>query len=206
MMKNFCTILLLSIFPISAFAASAESGEYTWALLKNKPKNVSSFYMEKGKVYPDGSIDAVPIKVDLDTFVVSVKEGDNLGNFWAKDKNHAYRAYDRLKDADAASFEVMTTLVAKDNKHVHCWNPGLGGFDGEVNKLADPKTFKILRSPEDSAHSQFFYYRDAKHIYSKWCALIKDADPDSFEMVANPTTSFDAKDKNRKYGLGEVAK
>lgn len=204
-MKSYITFFFLIVFNFTtAVAAPQIESAYEWILLNSSPKPLSSFSIRNGKIYPGGEEDQDPIKgADIATFKVAVK--GSRKNFWAKDKNHVYFSANVLSQADVKTFVLLSEQIAKDKNHVYCWDFNKGGFSGELNTLGNPNTFKMLTSPGDLPDSQFWYYRDANHIFSKWCTLVDGADPNSFEMVPNPTTKFDAKDKWRKYSLGRAS-
>ena len=189
--------------------AASQSATYRWLPIHSK--QVNSFYIERGRIFPSGEEDPVPIEgTDIATFQVAVFSGSGLaGNGrasnWARDKGHFYFAGQIIAGADSKTFTIVDGQVAKDSRHVYCWDFGKGGeFKGEVNTIADPTTFRKLTAPNGGVESQFWYYQDAKHVFSKWCTLVDGADPETFQMVANPTVDFDARDKNRKYGLGQA--
>jgi hypothetical protein len=186
--------------------------KFEWVSIRDISKSPTTFYVSQGKIYPGGEQDPEPLKdVDINTFKVAIpkkemkkKSSTCRDSYWGKDKRHVYFANTVLAQADTATFEPLSEQIGKDKNHVYCWDFHRGGFAGEVNQIADPRTFRKLIAPGDSLDSQFWYYRDATNIFSKWCTLVQGADPQSFEMIKNPTEKFDAKDSKRKFSLGKA--
>jgi hypothetical protein len=200
--------LLATTLMTSTANAFFREATFRWLPLQSVPPQNTVYYIQKGSLYGDGSEDSKPmVNVDRASFEVAVPtsfQADDQSS-WGRDKSHIFFGDLIMHDVDRSTFVALSEQTAKDKDHVYCWDYASSkGFGGDLNKLADPKTFKLLTSPGDKADSQFWYYRDANHIFNKWCTQVQGADPKTFEMVNNPTTGFDAKDALNRFALGKI--
>lgn len=112
------------------------------------------------------------------------KTFEDLGNYYAKDKNHAYFKGKRIIGADAATFTMNEYGVPSDQNGAY--------IDGYTVVGADPLTIRKISNSSYSLDQDSVYFQDIPLL---------GADPESFEILESNSSKlrFYAKDKNNFY-------
>lgn len=111
--------------------------------------------------------------VDIETF-------EDLGNYYAKDKNYAYFKGRRIIGADAASFTMNEYGIPSDQNGAY--------VEGYIIVGADASTIqKIPNSP---------YHKDKYSVYFQEIPLL-GSDPKSFKVLKDPSS------QTQKYGIDQ---
>ena len=86
--------------------------------------------------------------------------------FYVKDKNHVYHQGQKIQEANADTFELLTKTYSKDKNHVFSYN--------EKIESADVNTFQVMGN----------YARDKNHVYFG-ATILTDVDSSSFKVFEN---------------------
>ena len=131
-------------------------------------KLFSQYSIDNGIVYIYGR----PVTgADINSFEI-------LSDSYAKDKSHVYNADRIIKDADPASFIILSdSAYAKDKTRVYRL--------GTAIKEADPDSFELFGDTDFS--------KDKNNVY--YAGILSAADTESFEILNSPY----ARDKNHFY-------
>lgn len=129
----------------------------------------------------------------LPSMLLNLQEGVPNSGYFTKGEA-VYLDGRRIKEADAATFEVLTLdeYYAKDQTHVF--------FHGKVVVGANPKTFAAVKPPVDASEPHAssdrspLYWRDAQHVYFNGKPM-EGAEATSFVHFSGPYS----KDSNRVY-------
>ena len=106
----------------------------------------------------------------------------NLGMGFRKDELHIYYDDTIVKDADPATFEIVSRDWSRDSKSYF--------FHGKLVSYIDRATFQDL---------DYHYGKDKNNVYYD-DQIIKDADANTFQHIQG---TQDGKDKNGCYRYGE---
>ena len=138
-----------------------------------------SYWKDKTGVY-DGRCN----KLDIDQrTVITLKKQTNF----LKDKDHIYVDAKIIKEADRASFRVLSSSFAKDKKSIF--------YKDRVLHGADSRTFKVIDS---------YYSKDKNNVYYL-DKVVKGADVETFRDTLKSRISNDKtyKDKHGEIHRGE---
>lgn len=114
----------------------------------------------------------------LPSMLLNLQKGVPNSGYFSKGEA-VYLDGRKIKEADAATFEVLTLdeYYAKDQTHVF--------FHGKVVAGADPKTFTAVNPPIDDLEEEVpsdqtpVYWKDAYHVYYRE-KIVEGADVNSF--------------------------
>lgn len=112
---------------------------------------------------------------------------------YAKDKNHAYYNCDVIEGANSKSFTVLASDVAKDDVSVFCGKTKL--------KNADSESFYVFPLQTGKGTITADYSKDKNNVYYRCKHIVKNADPNSFEII----NSYFAKDAKHIFNNGRIA-
>lgn len=148
---------------------------------------------DENHIYDDGEVIA---DADVKTF----GRLSPVDEYLFKDKNNVYH-YDcpgqgyfpcffkKLENADPGTFETLSKIYAKDNKHIYYLGYPDGSGESGIIKDADPNTFQYLSET---------YAKDKNNVYYDYgygVEIIEEADPSTFKVK----TDGYSEDKNNKY-------
>ncbi|MEO6546645.1 MAG: DKNYY domain-containing protein, partial [Ferruginibacter sp.] len=143
---------------------------------------------------------------------------------YAKDAASVFYLYNKISEADLATFSIIGNGFSKDKAHVYSTTKILQG--------ADPATFVLLPYDSGSLDEYFYskdkvhafwknkmfdvadiaafkvlglgYSTDGKHVYYH-TNIVKEADASTFTAYEYNHTEEDAKDAKNKYFEGKIA-
>jgi hypothetical protein len=150
------------------------------------------YYYENGALsfFLNGRAQATVDNPDLGTFTCYESSDTDWSRF-ASDKNKVYFEGETIRNAEPATFSLLTGNYSKDGDNVFYATTTLDG--------ADPRTFNV--------HASTRYSMDANSVFF-FGKKILGADVASFEFINNDSRPYEyrdfAKDKSRVYYQGEV--
>lgn len=144
----------------------------------------------------------------------------SVDSAYARDAYHVFYDGKELRDADSRSFRILdnygtyakddttvfsgalvldanaATFKVTENSDDEFATDGINVYDDNGGKIhgADPQTFELLG---------LGYERDASHVYY-YGSVVPQADVETFTVMSNDSTDYDAKDKNHRYSGGDV--